>query len=153
MSIVSYSDSGENYFGEISAQDVSSNQTLTTQNNYYIINQWTTNQNGNNVVPNYTSGTLTINSSGWFNTVCSCSVQSANNLTFKAALFVNGSIHQNGKVQFSTSGITGTPTINFTISDFNMYAAGDVLDIRASCTSNSNVQLTLLQGNFYCFSA
>lgn len=140
-------------FGEISVQDAATNQTLTTQNTYYVISQWTTNQNSQNgIMPSYTAGTLTIGNSGWYLTTCNCSMQSANNINFKAALFVNGSIHSNGKVQFSTSGITGTPTINFTISDFNQYNAGDVLDVRVTCTSGSGVQFSVLQANFFAIS-
>lgn len=136
-------------FGEISVQDASNYQTLTTQNTYYIISQWTTNQSAQGVVSNFNNGTLTINYADAYLTTFNCSMQSANNLTFKAALFVNGSIHQNGKVQFSTSGITGTPTINFNISDINEYNIGDVLDVRVTCTSASNVQFSVLQANFF----
>lgn len=151
MSITSYG--GENkQYGEISVQDASTNQTLTTQNTYYVVSQWTTNQNSGGITPNFTNGTLTILNAGWYLTTCNISMQSANNLTFKAALFVNGVIHQNGKVQFSTSGITGTPTINFTISDFNNYNAGDVLDVRVTCTSGSNAIFSVLQGNFFALS-
>ncbi len=139
-------------FGEISVQDASTNQTLTTENTYYTINQWTTNQNTNGVMPNFSAGTLTIGYPGFYLTTCTCSMQSANNITFKAALFVNGGLHPNGKVQFSTSGLTGTPTINFTISDVNDYNAGDVLDIRVTSTSASGVQFSVLQANFFVIS-
>lgn len=142
----------ENSFGEISVQDGSTNQTLTTQNTFYLINQWTTNQSGQGVTPDFTNGNLTIVTSGWYVTTCVISMQSANNLTFKAALFINGTLHGNGKAQFSTSGITGTPTINFTISDVNNYNAGDVLDIRVTCTSSSGVQFSVLQANFFAVS-
>ncbi len=137
-------------FAEISVQDASSPQTLTTQNTFYAISQWTTNQAFVGVIPNFSAGTLTVNSDGYYWTCCTLSVQSANNQTFKAALFVNGVIHQNGKVQWSTSGITGTPTINISITDINHYTIGDVLDIRATCTTGSNIPLTVLQGNFLC---
>jgi hypothetical protein len=139
-------------FGEISLQDVSGTQTLTTQNTFYVINQWTTNQNTQGVTPSFSNGTLTIGYPGWYLTTFNCSMQSANNLNFKAALFVNGTIHENGKSQFSTSGITGTPTINVTISDVNQYNAGDVLDIRVTCTSASVVQFVVLQANFFVVS-
>jgi len=136
-------------FGEISVQDATASQTLTTQNTYYLINQWTTNQNNFGVTPNFSAGTLTIVYTGWYLINCTCSMQSANNLTFKAALFINGSIHVNGKVQFSTSGISGTPTINFTIGDINKLNAGDVMDIRVTCTTGSNIQFSVLQANFF----
>lgn len=137
------------FFGEISAQDNAASQTLTTQNTFYVINAWSVNQSSQGVTPDFTMGTLTIVRPGWYIVAFTMSVQSANNITFKGALFINGTIHGNGKVQWSTSGISGTPTINVTISDVNLFNSGDVLDVRVTCTTGSNVQITVLDANLY----
>lgn len=135
-------------FGEISFQDSATTLTLTNESQYYPIASWTTNQNGQGVTPNYSEGTLTIGTPGWYLTICVLSMQSGNNLNFKAGLFVNGSLHPNGKVQYTTSGITGTPIIGVTIIDNNTYNAGDVLSVGVECTNSTNTVVTPLQGNF-----
>ena len=140
---------GRNGFGEISFQDSAVGLVLTTQNTYYQIASWNVNQSGQGVVPNASAGTLTIQQAGWYQTICTLSIQSANNISFNGALFVNNTLHSNGKVQWSTSGITGTPIINLTIADVNFYNAGDVLSVKIESTSSSGVTTTPLQGNFF----
>lgn len=140
----------EKFIGEISTIDGVGSQTLSLQNTFYAFNQWTNNERDLNVLPDYTNGTITIQTTGTYLTTCNLSLQSGNNLDLKVSLFVNGTLHSNASSRITTG--TSNPYSNVVISDVNKYDAGDILDIRISCTNSSGVSVTVRQANFFVVS-
>lgn len=139
--------------GEISTQDGMSSQVLTSQNTYYSLSQWTQNEPSTpGVTPDFSAGTLTIDSGGWYQIVFSASLQLQNSHSYELALFVNGVLHNNGKSQFTTAALPASPILNLNIGDVNKFAPGDVLDVRIQCTSAAGATVAVLQANFFAVS-
>lgn len=136
--------------GEISVDSNAVAVTMTNQNQYYPITAgWVVGIN-QNVTPNATAGTLTIENAGIFETLAAIGFTSPNQPN---TLFFG--IFKNGTLIADHVAITWTDTVVYpntvTVVGIDNLAVGDVLDVRVQCTTAAGVQITVTGANFNCF--
>lgn len=103
-----------------------------------------------NVTTNATAGTHTIINSGWYKIMANISWTSSLNQLFEINYFVNGvqDGHAESCVEYSHSGDV-VVAVSSGISYLN---AGDVVDLRVTCSSAGSQTVTFIESNFQLFS-
>lgn len=134
-------------YGELVILDSSTPTDLTTQNDWYQVTAgWTVDQT-NNTTPNAEDGTITADVAGQYLTLAAISfISGAAPETLQFGIFKNGSLIS-GHTGFSWTDTETYPNV-VTLVGIDELAVGDVLDVRARCTTAPSIAITVQDCNF-----
>jgi microcystin-dependent protein len=134
-------------YGELVISGSVTGTVLTTQNTWYQVTAgWAADQHSN-VTLNAGGGTLTPTVTSEYLTVCAIVFTSAAATnTIEFGLFKNGSLIADHAAFSWTDSVAFPNTV--TIAGIDAIASGDVLDLRARCTTNSAITITVTDANY-----
>jgi hypothetical protein len=140
-------------FAEIDILSNVTATTLTSQNTWYqVSNGWSQGViTPVNTTVNATNGTITANVAASFQMLCALSFTTAaapNVIQF--GLFKNGALDAGQEITTWTESTTYANSI--TISGMDTLNVGDVMDLRARCTTAAGIAITVSMANFNMFS-
>ena len=138
--------------GELSTKDNASFSTqMGSPNTFVQMLTWLTASNSTAGVVSNVSGTanLVVQNPGYYMTSVALSFSGSTG-TYTFSLFQNGVQHPNCQVQQAIPAGQGAGPFSVTLSDVNIYAAGDTLDLRVK-SNNAGASYQMQNGNFIVF--
>lgn len=132
-------------YGAIYIHDNAVAQTLTNQNEFYLITGTWLEGDCSGFTPDTANNRIICNEAGEYQINCQINYNGANIDGYQFAIFVNGV--QNQELTVHTDARQTTQTISTPVMGLVSLAKNDIIDLRAECTTSAGTQITVVHVN------